>query len=341
MILFLNDYSEGAHPRVLEGMQAGNLSQCCGYGLDEVSLRAHERVRALIGCPEADVHLLVGGTSANLIALTAFLRPHEAVVCADCGHINTHETGAVEGAGHKILSVPAENGKLTAGALRAVVATHTDEHMVRPRVAFISNASELGTVYGLDELRALRAACDELGMYLYMDGARLCSALASEGCDVTFADLPRLCDAFYIGGTKNGALLGEAMVVVHPALKPDFRYLIKNRGGMLAKGFVVGRQFDVLLADGLCMDLARHADAMAQIVRAALTARGVPFFVQTATNQLFPILTQAQMDFLSRDFGFQVWSPLPDGRTAVRFVTSWATPEQNARALADAITRMP
>ena len=159
MILFLNDYSEGAHPRVLEGMQAGNLSQCCGYGLDEVSLRAHERVRALIGCPEADVHLLVGGTSANLIALTAFLRPHEAVVCADCGHINTHETGAVEGAGHKILSVPAENGKLTAGALRAVVATHTDEHMVRPRVAFISNASELGTVYSLDELRALRAAC--------------------------------------------------------------------------------------------------------------------------------------------------------------------------------------
>ena len=341
MILFLNDYSEGAHPRILEAMAKGNLCQQRGYGLDDISLRAHERIRALIDCPDADVHLLAGGTSANLIALSAFLRPHEAVICADCGHINTHETGALEGAGHKILTAPAQDGKLTAQAVCRVAAAHTDEHMVRPRAVFISNASELGTVYSLSELRALRAACDACGLYLYMDGARLGAALASEGCDVGFADLPGLCDAFYIGGTKNGALLGEAMVLVNPALKADFRYLIKNRGGMLAKGFVVGQQFDVLMADGLYLRLARHANETAQIIRAALLQRGVPFFVETLTNQLFPILTDAQIAYLERDFGFQVWERLSDGRTAIRVVTSWATSEENARAFAEAIERMP
>lgn len=341
MILFLNDYSEGAHPRILEAMAEGNLRQQRGYGLDDISLRAHERIRALIDRPDADVHLLTGGTSANLVALSAFLRPHEAVICADCGHINTHETGALEGAGHKILTAPSQNGKLTAQAVRRIAAAHTDEHMVRPRAVFISNASELGTVYSLEELRGLRAACDACGLYLYMDGARLGAALASEGCDVRFSDLPGLCDAFYIGGTKNGALIGEAMVLVNPALKADFRYLIKNRGGMLAKGFVAGYQFDVLMQDGLYLRLARHANGMAQVIRAAFSKRNVPFFVETATNQLFPILTAPQIAYLERDFGFQVWELLSDGRTAIRIVTSWATPEENARALAEAIAGMP
>lgn len=341
MILFLNDYSEGAHPRVLEAMASNNLTQQRGYGLDDISLRAHDKVRALIGCPEADVHLMTGGTSANLVALTAFLRPHEAVISADCGHINTHETGALEGAGHKILAAPAQAGKLRAEDVRRIVAAHPDEHMVRPRAVFISNASELGTVYTLAELQALRDECDECGLYLYMDGARLGSALSSEGCDVAFTDLPELCDAFYIGGTKNGALIGEAMVIVNPALKRDFRYILKQRGGMLAKGFLVGQQFDVLMEGSLYLDIARHANEMAQIARAALKARAIPFFVETVTNQLFPILTKAQIAYLAADFGFQVWEELPDGRTAIRIVTSWATPEENVRTLADAIAKMP
>lgn len=331
MLYFNNDYSEGAHPNVLRLLAETNLTPLTGYGLDELSLRAHDQVRALCACPQAQVHLLSGGTSANLIALAAFMRPFEAAVCAQTGHINGHETGALEAAGHKILTVPSVHGKVLPADVRALCALHTDEHVTRPRVLFISNATELGTIYTHKELTDLRAACDVCGLLLYMDGARLGSALASPHNDLTFPDLARLCDAFYIGGTKNGALLGEAMVLVNPALFDGFRHVIKQRGGMFAKGRVIGAQFAALLEGDIYLDNARHANRMADILRGALREAGIPLFEDTLTNQVFPILTDAQCAHLRKTLAFQDWERVDETHMAVRFVTSWATREQDAQ----------
>ena len=235
MYRFTNDYSEGAHPRILDAMVRTNLEGNFGYSTDPHSKHAHELIRAAIGRPDADVHILVGGTQTNATCLCAFLRPHEAAIAAASGHICVHETGAIEATGHKCIAMPAApGGKLTPDAVRAAVAAHPDEHMVKPKLVYVSNTTETGGVYTTAELEALRAVCDELGLYLYLDGARLSSALAAGGASLT--DLGRLCDAFYIGGTKNGALFGEAVCILNPALKPDFRYIIKQHGGMLAKG---------------------------------------------------------------------------------------------------------
>lgn len=334
MLTFNNDYSEGAHPRVLELLAKTNLDVLAGYGLDDLSLRTHERIRTLVGCPDAQIHLLTGGTSANLIALTAFMRPFEAAVCAQTAHINGHETGALEAAGHKILTVNGVKGKPLPQDIRALCALHTDEHVTRPRVLFISNATEVGTVYTRAELAALRKVCDECGLYLYMDGARLGSALACSENDLTWEDLPRYCDAFYIGGTKNGALLGEAMVIVNPALFDGFRHVIKQRGGMLAKGRVIAAQFAALLEDDIYMNNARHANAMADILRAAFTDAGIPLFENTTTNQVFPIFTDDQCKTLRESMAFQDWERVDETHMAVRFVTSWATREEDVRAAA-------
>lgn len=334
LLTFNNDYSEGAHPSVLALLEKTNFDILSGYGRDTLSLKTHERIRALVGAPDAQVHLLTGGTSANLIALTAFMRPFEAAVCAVSAHINGHETGALEAAGHKILTVPSVHGKPLPQDVRALCALHTDEHVTRPRVLFISNATELGTVYTRAELAALRAVCDECGLYLYMDGARIGSALASGESDLTFTDLARYCDAFYIGGTKNGALLGEAMVLVNPALFDGFRHVIKQRGGMLAKGRLIAAQFAALLEGDIFMENARHANRMADVLREAFADAGIPFLEKTTTNQIFPILTDDQCAALRENMAFQDQERVDAERMAVRFVTSWATREEDVRAAA-------
>ena len=272
-------------------------------------------------------------SAATVIA--AALRPWEGVIAADTGHINVHETGAIEGSGHKVLVAEGREGKVSAEGVRAVCACHTDEHMVHPRLLYISQPTEIGTVYSLAELRALRAVCDEQGLILFVDGARLGSALTSEGCDVTLSDLAALADCFYIGGTKNGLLFGEAMVIVNPALQKDFRFMIKNRGGMMAKGRLCGLMFLTALEHDDYFAWARHANEMADIVRGAMRRAGISSFQQTATNQLFPIVAKDQRSKLEERVAFERWGDLPDGRCVIRFVTSWATQREEAEALAD------
>ena len=334
-LFFMNDYGEGAHPLVMQRLMETNLEHTCGYGLDPYSLRAQAIIREKTGQPGAAVHMMTGGTSANLIAISAFLRPYEAAIAAEGGHINVHETGAIEGSGHKVLVAEGREGKVSAEGVRAVCACHTDEHMVHPRLLYISQPTEIGTVYSLAELRALRAVCDEQGLILFVDGARLGSALTSEGCDVTLSDLAALADCFYIGGTKNGLLFGEAMVIVNPALQKDFRFMIKNRGGMMAKGRLCGLMFLTALEHDDYFAWARHANEMADIVRGAMRRAGISSFQQTATNQIFPIVTKDQRSKLEERVAFERWGDLPDGRCVLRFVTSWATQREEAEALAD------
>ena len=334
-LFFMNDYGEGAHPLVMQRLMETNLEHTCGDGLDPYSLRAQAIIREKTGQPGAAVHMMTGGTSANLIAISAFLRPYEAAIAAEGGHINVHETGAIEGSGHKVLVAEGREGKVSAEGVRAVCACHTDEHMVHPRLLYISQPTEIGTVYSLAELRALRAVCDEQGLILFVDGARLGSALTSEGCDVTLSDLAALADCFYIGGTKNGLLFGEAMVIVNPALQKDFRFMIKNRGGMMAKGRLCGLMFLTALEHDDYFAWARHANEMADIVRGAMRRAGISSFQQTATNQIFPIVAKDQRSKLEERVAFERWGDLPDGRCVIRFVTSWATQREEAEALAD------
>ena len=335
---FMNDYGEGAHPLIMQRLMETNLEHTCGYGMDDYSLRAQKLLIEKVGQPQAQVHMMAGGTSANMIAISAFLRPYEGVIAADSGHINVHETGAVEGSGHKVLVAKSKDGKVLPEGVREVVAANPDEHTVFPRMVYISQSTEVGTVYTMEELRALRAVCDELNLILYMDGARLGSALAASG--ITLKDLGSVCDCFYIGGTKNGMLFGEAMVIVNPALQPHFRHMIKNRGGMMAKGRLCGLMFLTAFENDDFFAWARHANEMADMIRASIERAGMPFFQKNVGNQVFPILTEAQDAALSERFAYERWGKLADGRIAVRFVTSWATDVEDVKALCDAIEAM-
>ncbi|MFR6425864.1 MAG: threonine aldolase family protein [Oscillospiraceae bacterium] len=339
MLRFQNDYSEGAHPNVLRALCDTNLCVTAGYGLDDDRRRAADAIRARFACPDADVHFLVGGTQTNQLAAAAFLRPWEAMVAADTGHINVHETGAIEATGHKVIAMPGTDGKLTPAAIADAAAQHCaapgvyDEHMVLPRMAYISDATELGTVYTKAELTALRAACDAHGLYLYLDGARLARRSRPRAATCSRRILPRLCDAFYIGGTKNGLLFGEAMVIVNDALKPGFRRAMKRSGAMLAKGRLLGVQFAAAMAHDLWLDMGRHADAQAQRIAAALTDRNVPMYVPSPTNQIFPILSDAQIARLQEQVAFNTTARVDATHQAVRFVTSWATTDAQVDAL--------
>ena len=332
MICFNNDYSEGAHPAILQALTEENLRQNPGYGMDSHCAAAAAKIRELAQCPQADVHSLVGGTPCNLISLTAFLRPHQAAIAADTGHIAVHESGSIEAAGHKVCTIAAPQGKLTGALVRKVAAEHTDEHMVQPKLVFVSDSTELGTIYTKAELTELRKTCDELGLYLYLDGARLASALTCSENDLTLADLAALTDAFYLGGTKNGMLIGEALVITNNALKADFRYIMKQRGGMLAKGWLIGIQFEVLLRDGLYFENARHANAMATRLKEGLAAAGCRFVADSPTNQIFPILPRAAAETLSKDFGFERWGAGDAAFQPIRLVCSWATKQEDVDA---------
>lgn len=344
MIYFNNDYSEGCHPKVLEALTRTNMEQTLGYGEDEYCAAAANKIRKLCGREDAAVHFLVGGTQANLTVIDAALRPHQGALCPAGGHINVHETGAVEATGHKVLTVPSGDGKITAEQVRQVVTAHradsSFEHMVQPKLVYISNPSEYGTLYSLPELEALSETCHELGLYLFLDGARLGYGLMAKDYDVTLPDIARLCDVFYIGGTKVGALFGEAVVITNPALKEDFRYLIKQHGGMLAKGRLLGVQFDALMTEGLYFEIAAHAVKLADKIRAAMDELGIPYLVPGITNQIFPILPDALLEELSKNFCFTEMERVDETHRAVRFCTSWATSEENVENLCSELRRL-
>ena len=334
MYSFKNDYSENAHPRILQALIDTNLVQEAGYGEDTHSKNAAESIKKAIGTQDAAIHFLCGGTQANLVALSSFLRPHEAVVAAETAHICTHEAGAIEATGHKILTIPTGNGKITPEQIQKVLDLHPDEHMVKPRLVKISNSTEIGSIYFKAELEALSRFCGEKNLLLYTDGARLGSALTAQGNDVTLSDMYRLTDAFYIGGTKNGALIGEALVIRNDALKSDFRYLIKQKGALLAKGRLIGIQFEEFFRDRLFFELAEHANAAAQKIAAAIRNAGHTFLTDSPSNQIFPILPNDLIAKLQKDFSFYVWEKIDEDRSAIRLVTSWATREEAVDTLA-------
>ena len=344
MIYFHNDYSEGCHPKILEKLIATNLEQTPGYGEDHYCAQAADLIKKACGREDLAVHFLVGGTQANLTVIAAALRPHQAALCAASGHINVHETGAVEATGHKVLGLPSGDGKITAAQVRAAVETHcasgSFEHEAQPKMVYISTPSELGTLYTLAELEALSSTCKEFGLYLFVDGARMGYGLAAADNDVTLPDLARLCDVFYIGGTKVGALFGEAVVIMNPALKEDFRYLIKQRGGMLAKGRLLGVQFAALFENDLYFELGAHALRLANQIRETFDRLGVSYLVPGTTNQIFPILSDAFLDELSKNFMFTEMERVDEDHRAVRFCTSWASTQENVDALCHELERI-
>lgn len=337
MIRFECDYSEGAHPRILERLAQTNLEQTPGYGVDEHCRHARELILEACRAPQAEVAFLVGGTQANQTVIASLLRPYQGALCAQTGHINVHETGAIEATGHKVLPLPQKDGKITAAAVEEACAAHwadtTHEHMVQPGMVYLSQPTEVGTLYTRRELEDIRAVCDKYSIPLYIDGARCGYGLGAAENDVTLADLARLAHVFYIGGTKVGALFGEAVVLCDPALRRDFRYMIKRQGGMLAKGRLLGIQFETLFTDGLYEQLGRHAVELASRVRRAFEEKGVEMAYPSHTNQQFPILTQAQRDKLGEKYAFSFWEQVDEDRAAVRFCTSWAIREEDVDAL--------
>ncbi|WP_297423102.1 low specificity L-threonine aldolase [Clostridium sp.] len=329
MYSFKNDYSEGAHERILNALIETNYEQTDGYSTDGYTEKAIELLKEKLGREDVDIHLLVGGTQVNLTAISAFLRPHQAAIGADTSHINCHETGAIEATGHKVITANTTDGKLTLALIQKVVEAHSDEHMVQPKLVYISDSTELGTIYTKLELINLHKCCKENNLLLYMDGARLGSALVAEKNDLSLEDIANLVDAFYIGGTKNGALFGEALIICNDALKEDFRYYIKQKGGLLAKGRLLGIQFKELFKDDLYFDLAKHANRMAIMLKDALKEKGYEFLTDSCTNQQFPILPNDAIKKLNEKYSFYIEKIINGNSSAIRLVTSWATKEEN------------
>ena len=326
MLYFRNDYGSGAYPEVLAALCRTNLELTPGYGTDSYCQKAADTIRMLCRSPGAAVHFLTGGTQVNKTAIGAFLRPYEAAVAASTGHICVHESGAIEQDGHQVLHLPTSDGKLTPALLRSALSVPVNEHTTVPRLAYISNTTELGTVYSKAELFALRGACDELGLLLYCDGARLGSAMDAGGTD--FPDYAAACDAFTIGGTKNGLLFGEALVIVDPALQPGFRNCMKQQGAMLAKGRLLGVQYEEILRDGLYVKLAAHANQMAKRLASGLETLEIPLLVPAESNQVFPILPDKTVELLRQSVEFEVERRMDASHTCIRFVTAWhTTPE--------------
>ncbi len=341
MILFECDYNEGAHPKIMERLSATNMEQTVGYGEDGYCASAAAKIRKACGDESLAVHFLVGGTQTNMTVIDAALRSHQGVLCAGTGHINVHETGAVESCGHKVLALPSKDGKITAAQVEEACIRHAGdesrEHIVQPKMVYLSNPTELGTIYSKAELTALRDACRKYGLYLFLDGARLGYGLVAPDNDLTLADIAGLTDVFYIGGTKVGALFGEAVVISHEELKKDFRYFIKQKGGMLAKGRLLGLQFDTLFTDGLYFEISRNAIRMAEKLRAAFEKKGYPYLVPNRTNQIFVVLPDRDLEELKKDFGISYDHRVDEAHSAVRFCTSWATREENVDALVRAL----
>lgn len=344
MQYFHNDYNEACHPAVLKKMQENMGKQMTGYGEDTACASAADMIRRLCKNDALAVHFLVGGTQANLTVIAAALRAHQSVLSAASAHIHVHETGAIEATGHKIIALNSKEGKITGAQIRNAMQAHltdpTREHTPKPKLVYISNPTELGTIYSLAELQEISDACREYKLYLYVDGARLGYGLAAKGNNISFADLARLTDAFYIGGTKVGALFGEAVVISNPAIAEDFRYVMKQRGGMLAKGWLLGLQFEALLEDGLYLKIAAYADVLADKIRETLAELGYPLLVSGVTNQIFPILPDELLNQLQQEFTFTEQERIDNSHRAVRFCTSWATTEEAVNALCFALKKL-
>ena len=340
-LYFASDYQEGAHPRILKRLEETNLVQSPGYGTDDICESARERIRIACGCPEAAVHFLAGGTQTNATVIDALLRAYEGVIAPDSGHISLHEAGAIEAGGHKVLSIPHQLGKITAEAVEECYKAYEEdlnhEHMVKPGMVYISQPTEYGTLYSLSELTAMSEVCRRKKMPLYVDGARLAYALACEKNDVTLEDLARLCDVFYIGGTKCGAMLGEAVVIPEPELLPHFFTIMKQHGALLAKGRMLGIQFDVLFEDGLYGTIGKTALAAADKIRLCLDFNGYRLAFDSPTNQIFVSLGEEAYDRLSQLVEFSFWEKAANGRTIVRLATSWATTEEDVEKLMAAL----
>lgn len=340
-ILFQCDYNEGAHPLILERLIATNMEQTPGYGEDVYCMRAAEKIKAACEDDSLAVHFLVGGTQTNLTVIDAVLRSHQGVLCAQTGHINVHETGAIEACGHKVLGLASKDGKITATQVEEAYLSHLNdgarEHTVQPGMVYISNPTELGTLYSLAELKELYGVCDRYGLSLFLDGARLGYGLVAPDNDLTLPDIARYTDVFYIGGTKVGALFGEALVISREDLKKDFRYFIKQKGGMLAKGRLLGIQFDTLFTDDLYFEISRKAIVQAEAIRAALSEKGLPFLVENRTNQIFPILPDELLEKLGERFCYSYERRMDETHSAVRFCTGWATRDVNVESLIQAI----
>jgi threonine aldolase len=323
--LFFDDYSEGAHPRILEALQRTNLQQEPGYMVDSFALEATRLIREKFGVADADVHFVASGTQANLCVLSAMLKPWESVIAADSGHINTHETGSIEATGHKINAVKGQDGKVQPHEIQHMVEFHDFDQMVLPRAVYISQSTELGTVYTTAELTALSEKCKEHGLFLFVDGARLGAGLTARGGDLDPKTFAHLVDVFYIGGTKNGALIGEAIVIVNPRIKDHFRFNLRQRGGLLAKGRAVSLQFQELFRDNLYFDIAQRANLLAGQLAAGIKKCGYKLFVDAPTNQVFPIFPNTVVEQLQKDYGFHFWEKFDEDSSIVRLVTSWAT----------------
>lgn len=346
MLHFDNDYLVGAHPRVLEALCEDNGREHTGYGLDDVCEHAAQRIRMACGTPDAEVRFLVGGTQTNRTVIDSTLRPFEGVVSAESGHISVHEAGAIESSGHKVLTLPQHEGRIDADDLRSYLdAFEQDEnhdHMVRPGMVYVSHPTEFGTLYSSTELHAISAVCHDHGIPLYLDGARLGYGLAAEGTDVTLKTIAECCDVFYIGGTKVGALFGEAVVVTRPHRRDGFGIdgfftQIKLNGALLAKGWLLGLQFNTLFTDGLYVDIARNGVEQAMRIRRGFTEKGYRRLYDSPTNQQFLILDDATLSRLRKDVSFSFWEKYDDDHTIVRFATSWATRPQDVDALLELI----
>lgn len=335
---FRNDYSVLAHPRILSALAEYGDEENVAYGLDRHSLHAGELIKGIFGAKDAEIAFLAGGTQANLTFISYVLKPYEAVISLQSGHINVHETGAVEGTGHKIILVEGENGKMRPCDIDRAMTLHSDEHMVSPKMVYISDSTEIGTIYSRQELLDLRGACDRYGLCLFIDGARLGSALTSRANDVEPELLGKVADAFYVGGTKNGLLFGEALVLVNPALHHHFRHHIKNRGAMLAKGYAVGIQFEEAFRDGLYFDLARRTNAMADKLKEGFRKRKVDMG-ESPTNQIFATFEKENAQKLIDRYGCEKWEDLGE-KWVIRFVTSFATEEADVQDVLKFIDRL-
>lgn len=341
MISFENDYAEGAHPAVLQHLMDTNLVQQSGYGADCWSDSAKEKIRLACEAPDADIYFITGGTQTNAVVIGTMLAPYEGVAAAETGHINVHEAGAIEYTGHKVLTIPQHEGKIRAGELAAYLKTFwadgTHEHMVFPGMVYISHPTEYGTLYTREELTAISQVCRSYSIPLFLDGARLGYGLMSPGTDVDLPFLARVCDVFYIGGTKVGALCGEAVVFPQNNTPRHFTTMVKQRGAMVAKGRLLGVQFDALFTDDLYRTISAHAIRLAMKLKEGFRAKGYPLLLDSPTNQQFVILNSEQLARLEKDFKFSVWEPVDEKRTAVRFATSWATREEDVDVLLAAI----
>ena len=341
MLYFENDYCEGAHPAILQKLTETNFEKVPGYGTDPYCSSAKEKIRAACACPEADVFFISGGTQTNAIVIASMLQRWQGVMAAATGHVAAHEAGAIEYTGHKVIALPAHEGKVCADDVRSWCATfYADEnhdHMVFPGMVYISHPSEYGTLYTKAELEELHAVCQQYHMPLFMDGARPGYGLMAKGTDVTLADIAKLTDVFYIGGTKVGALFGEAVVIMNPALRKDFRFIMKQRGGRMAKGRLLGIQFDALFTDDLYFRISRHADEMAYQIRDIFVSAGYPLLFDSPTNQQYPIMPDEELAILGKNFGYEYWERTDPTHSGVRFCASWATTQENVDALRAAV----